>query len=213
MTLTLTRGIHAALTITSGATTLVVDPGAFGFPDSVASADAVLVTHDHFDHVDLPALTVALGNNARLHVYTPTRLDLGAHANRQTLVAEGDEFVVGDMSVRVVGHEQAMASIDDDVIVNVGYLVAGFVLHPGDARPEVKNIDTLIVALAAPWQNTPQLEKYLRAVTPARVIGLHDGTLNDLGRDFGQKTLARIAHSYGGDAISLNSGESITLPR
>ncbi|MDP9833391.1 MBL fold metallo-hydrolase [Trueperella abortisuis] len=213
MTLTLTRGIHAALTITSGSTTLVVDPGAFGFPASVASADAVLVTHDHFDHVDVPALAGALDDNPDLRVYTPTQLNLDTHADRQTLVSEGDEFMVGDISVRVIGREQATASVDDDVIVNVGYLVAGLVLHPGDARPEIKGLDTLIVALAAPWQNTPQLEEYLRAVTPARVIGLHDGTLNDLGRDFGQKTLARIARSYGGEAISLDPGESVTLPR
>lgn len=121
--------------------------------------------------------------------------------------------MVSEISVRVIGREQVTASMDDDVIINVGYLVAGLVLHPGNARPEVENIDTLIVALAAPWQNTPQLEECLRAVTPARVIGLHDGTLNDIGRDFGQKTLARIAHSYGGEAISLNPGQSVTLPR
>ncbi|WP_195839952.1 MBL fold metallo-hydrolase [Cutibacterium porci] len=212
MTLTLTRGIHAALTITSGSTTLVVDPGAFGFPGSVANADAVLVTHDHFDHVDVPALAVALEDNPGLHVYTPTHLSLEANVDRQTLVSEGDEFMVGDVSVSVIGREQATASIDDDVIINVGYLIGGLVLHPGDARPVIKNLDTLIVALAAPWQSTPQLEEYLRVVTPARVIGLHDGTLNDLGRNFGQKTLARIASSYGGEAISLNPGESVTLP-
>lgn len=123
----------------------------------------------------------------------------------------GDEFTVGDLEVVAVGHEQARASVDDGVIVNVGYFVAGQVLHPGDARPEADGVDTLVVALAAPWQNTPQLEQYLRKVKPRKVLALHDDMLNSIGVEFGNKQVERIAKSYGGQAIALGPGESVVI--
>ena len=211
MRLFITRGVHAAVTVASPKAAIVIDPGFFGYPASVDTAAAVLVTHDHFVHVDLAKLAESLKRNAALRVYAPTPLDLGGESRRVTLVKEGDAFTVGDLPVRVIGKEQATASLDDGPIANVGYLIAESLLHPGDARPELQHIDTLFTALAAPWQNNPQLEGYLRAVEPRRVIGLHDATLSDLGRDFAQKTLEKIARSYGGEAIALNAGDSVTL--
>ncbi|MCI6573914.1 MAG: MBL fold metallo-hydrolase [Actinomycetaceae bacterium] len=211
MQLTITRGVHAAVTISSETTSIVVDPGYFGYPESVESADAVLVTHNHFDHVDVPSLAASIRAHPQLKVFSPTPLSLDAPDSDVTLVAEGDAFTVGDIPVRVVGKEQARASLDDGVIPNVGYLVAGAVLHPGDAHQDCEGVDTLLTALAAPWQNNPQLEEYLRRVRPKRVIGIHDATLNDLGREFAQKTLARIAQSYGGEAVALGTGDSITI--
>lgn len=213
MRLTITRGVHAALTIATPSTTLVIDPGYFGYPESVEWADAVLVTHDHFDHVDLPSLAASVRRHPQLKVFSPTPLELDAPDSEVTLVTQGDTFTVGDLPVQTVGAEQAVASLDDPPIANVGYLIAGTILHPGDAHQDLVGVDTLVTALAAPWQNNPQLEEHLRRVRPKRVMGMHDATLNDLGRDFAQKTLEKIAASYGGEAVALNVGESITIER
>ena len=211
MKLTITRGVHSAVTVSSPHTTVVIDPGAFGYPDGVPQADAVLVSHDHFDHVDLKRLAQSLQENPDLVVYSPTALDLEFGADRVTLVAEGDAFTVGELRIEVVGKEQAQASLDDGPIPNVGYLIAGTVLHPGDARQDTAEVPVVFTALAAPWQNNPQLEEHLRRVKPGTVIGIHDATLSDLGREFAQLTLKKIADSYGGKAITMNTGDSITV--
>ncbi|QOR46242.1 hypothetical protein [Trueperella pecoris] len=78
-------------------TTVVIDPGVFGFPESVGSADAALVTHDHFDYVDLPAPTAAMAERPELRVYSPTPLDLGAFSDQQTRV-DGGRRVYGRRS-------------------------------------------------------------------------------------------------------------------
>lgn len=161
--------------------------------------------------MDLPSLQRSLEHNSDLKVYSPVPLDLGAHSGRVTLVSAGDEFVVGDIPVDVVGEFQAEASIHDEPITNVGYVLAGRFLHPGDARQELQGIPTVMVALAAPWQNTPQLEQHLERTQPVLIIGYHDATQSELGRDFGAKTLARIAQRYGGNALALAPGESVEL--
>ena len=261
--LTIKRGVHASVTISSADASLVIDPGFFGFPEAdVRAAAAVLVTHDHFDHVDLPSLARVLLERPELKVYSPTPLTLSAkqreefgrdaaasgdgdepepqklafvaedeeaareiaqrlHAHADAaaraledatiLIKQGDEFAAADLSVRVVGEHQAIASVDDPPIPNVGYLVNERVLHPGDARQELTGVETVFTALAAPWQNNPQLEEHLRRVRPQRVIGIHDATLSDLGREFAQHTLAKIAASYGGKAITMNAGDQIEL--
>lgn len=182
MQLSVTRGVHAAVIISDGSSTIVVDPGAFGFPEeAMKQANAVLVTHDHFDHVDLPSLTASLEQLPDLKVYSPTPLDLGEHSDRVTVVSEGETFTVGEIPVRVVGREQNRASLDDGFIANVGYVCAEAVLHPGDAYHDEKNLELLFTAMMAPWQNRPQLEEHLRSVTPRRAVGIHDVLLSKVG--------------------------------
>ena len=52
----LTRLVHACISVDDGTSLLFVDPGEFGVPDNLDKATAVLVTHDHFDHISHKAL-------------------------------------------------------------------------------------------------------------------------------------------------------------
>lgn len=161
MNLPIKRGVHAAVIISSSAASLVIDPGYFGYPDEVDTADAALVTHDHFDHVDVTKLEQSLAKNPALRVYTQVALSLQECRERMTVVAEGERFTVGDIPVTVIGELQAQAGLKDEPIANVGYMVAGQILHPGDARQETENVALMLVALTVPWQNHLQMEEYL----------------------------------------------------
>lgn len=134
------RGVQAALIITYKNTKIITDPGFFGYPSEVNDADLVLVTRDHFDHVDLPSLKKSLEINPKLKVFSPTPLDLKEQSSKVTIVSQNDKFLIGDLTIEVVGKYQSIASIDDDPIDNVGYLIDGRILHPGDARPEIEGI-------------------------------------------------------------------------
>lgn len=48
----ITKFTHACVRIEHAGTTVVLDPGGFTGPDAVDGADAVLITHEHFDHYD-----------------------------------------------------------------------------------------------------------------------------------------------------------------
>ena len=59
-----TKYSHSCLRLEHDGAVLVVDPGGFSEPEALDGADAVLVTHEHPDHVDVAALTRALERRA-----------------------------------------------------------------------------------------------------------------------------------------------------
>ena len=58
----LTKFGHACVRIADGDRRLTIDPGVFtDVPQALADIDAVLITHEHADHLDVDRLAAAAG--------------------------------------------------------------------------------------------------------------------------------------------------------
>ncbi len=69
MSATLTKLGHSCVRITDGDRTLVIDPGVFSdAARAVEGADAVLITHEHPDHIDADVV-----RGLEIPVYAPAR--------------------------------------------------------------------------------------------------------------------------------------------
>lgn len=51
---------------------LVIDPGTFSEAEALDGVDEVLVTHEHFDHLDIAKLVAASQRNSAFRVYLPS---------------------------------------------------------------------------------------------------------------------------------------------
>ncbi|MCX5203358.1 MBL fold metallo-hydrolase [Streptomyces sp. NBC_00237] len=156
---------------------LVVDPGAWSEPEALRGADAVLVTHEHADHIDVSHLR-GLG----IPVYAPEGAAVpGLDAIE---VRAGDAFNAAGF--RVTAHGGSHARIYGDVpdCANLGYLIEETVYHPGDSlhAPDVP-VPTLLVPLHAPWMRISEAIDFTRTVRPERAVGIHDAQLNTRGLD------------------------------
>ncbi|RMI13792.1 MBL fold metallo-hydrolase [Cellulomonas triticagri] len=188
--ITVTHWGHACVRFERDGRRLVVDPGAFGDAAVLDDADAVLLTHEHPDHVDAPALVAALDRNPDLRVRGPQgALDVltaaGAPADRLHAVVAGDEVEAAGFAVVVTGERHALIHPDVPVPHNVGYLVDGGALHPGDAftePPAGATVDLLLVPVAGPWMKLAEAVDYVRAVRPRVAAPIHDAILSDPGR-------------------------------
>ena len=211
----LTKHEHACVVFEKDGESLVIDPGSFsaGAGDIIAGASAILITHEHFDHVNEAAITAALAARPELRVYAPSSLagTFGAHAGQFTTVAAGDSLTVGGFSVSVHGDTHAVIHPDIPTIPNVGYFVEESVYHPGDAFyvPDVR-VSTLLLPTSGPWMKIGEAVDYVRAVRPDALVQIHEMLLSDIG-------LGLAANMLGKDGLTgtpftqIPAGQSLTV--
>ncbi|MGH3632866.1 MBL fold metallo-hydrolase [Mycobacterium sp.] len=179
----LTHFGHSCLLADFGHTSVLFDPGNFshGF-EGITGLSAIVITHQHPDHVDhtrLPALC-ADNPDATLYADQQTAAQLGEPCQ---VVHVGDQLSVGELTIRALGGQHAVIHPDIPVIDNLSYLVgdadhpARF-MHPGDALfvPD-EPVDVLATPAAAPWMKISEAVDYLRAVAPARAVPIHQGII------------------------------------
>ncbi|MBX6354787.1 MAG: MBL fold metallo-hydrolase [Micromonosporaceae bacterium] len=174
---------HACVRLEKQGRAIVVDPGAMTpEPAALLDIEAVLITHEHFDHFDPVRLREAVGRHPDLRIYTCPGVarqltDLG---DRVVVVGNGDAFEAAGFRIEVVGEKHHYSHPDVPPVDNVGFVVDGEVFHPGDALTLVE-VPTLLVPGQAPWMTVPDLIGYLRRMAPRRAYAIHDGLINEWG--------------------------------
>ncbi|MBW8484030.1 MBL fold metallo-hydrolase [Actinomadura parmotrematis] len=210
----LTKLGHACVRLQKDDRTLVIDPGAFSGDDLYAGAEAVLITHEHFDHFDPDALRAAVAADPRLQVWTSRTVaqnlaDLGGRVHE---VGHGDAVTVAGFDVHVYGEDHEILVPDVPPIPNTGFLVDGDVFHPGDALTVPgEPVRTLCLPGNAPWMKVPELYQYTRVVAPERAFVIHDGLLNDIGLTVMSSHVEAAGKEQGKDFRRLAPGESVDL--
>ncbi|MEV4162001.1 MBL fold metallo-hydrolase [Nonomuraea dietziae] len=209
----LTKLGHACVRLEKDGRVLVIDPGAMTpEPDALDGAEAVLVTHEHFDHFEPGRLREAAEAEPRLTVYTCPGVArrLGELGERVQVVREGDTFTAAGFDLTVFGEKHHFSHPDAAPVDNVGFLVDNEVFHPGDALTVV-DAPTVLVAGQAPWMTVPDLVAYLRTAAPLRAYAVHDGLMNEWGLQVLDGVLAMEAERSGADIRRLKPGESVEL--
>lgn len=189
----LTHFGHSCILVEIDGTRVLFDPGNFshGFT-GITGLDAILVTHQHPDHVDPQALPdlVAANPDAVLLAdpQTAETLNRDDVAGVWTAAQSGEVHRIGQITARIGGGKHAVIHSEIPVIDNVAYLLGDdknptrFV-HPGDSfYAPTQPVDVLAVPSAAPWMRLSEAVDYLRAVAPKVATPIHDAVLSDAGR-------------------------------
>lgn len=204
--------VHSCLLVEVAGLRLLIDPGTYsgdavrGLGQEVlAGIDAVLVTHQHPDHLDRAllqeVLRLATGAQVLAEPETaaqlaedaagaaaidPGRLRMLAAGQTQELTAGGGEPV---LRIRAVGGRHAVIHPDLPRVGN-----SGLVLQAGEGPrlgvtgdslevlEEFVGIDVLAFAVLAPWSKMSETIDFLRAVRPRLALPVHEAGASAAGR-------------------------------
>ncbi|MGE5136002.1 MAG: MBL fold metallo-hydrolase [Gemmatimonadota bacterium] len=206
----LTKLGHACVRLEKDGAVLVIDPGAFSGDDALDGANAVLITHEHFDHVVPDKLRAAMAADPGLDLWTTASLaeqfaDLGGRVHP---VTHGDTFTAAGFGVHAYGSEHAVLHQDIPLVANTGFMIDGEVFHPGDALTVPEDpVHTLLLPVSAPWLKLSEMVDYARAVAPQRGFAIHDALLSDIGL----MVLDNFLPMTNGNFSQLKPGSSVDL--
>lgn len=214
----ITRFGHASLLVEHDGTRVLIDPGVFS-PDAtfqLERLDAIIVTHQHPDHLD-PARAASLveRNRGALLLSDPETATLTADLPGSWEVhLDGDEHVLGSLTVRGVGstHAEILPSLPR--VTNVGVTIttnAGTTLfHPGDTYEYAPDdVDVLAVPLSAPWAKVSETVEFVRRVGPRTILPIHDCTVSDVAH--GMYWGHVVGHSGAQDARLLGQSDATSV--
>lgn len=210
----LTKHGHACVSLTKDGRRIVLDPGGLTGDEATDGAEAVLVTHEHFDHFSEERLRSALAKNPALEIWAIKAVadKLVGFGPSLHVVGDGDRFEAAGFQVEAHGQWHAEIHPDIPRITNVGFFLDGTVFHPGDAltlpgRP----VDTLMLPVHAPWSRTAELIDWVREVAPGRTLAVHDGALNAFGLSLVGGLLGENGPGIGTTYSRLEGGESLQI--
>jgi len=206
---------HSCVRLEKDGAILVIDPGIWtDAAAALAGADAVMVTHEHPDHLDAGAIRTALQGRPELTLWANPSVttQFTEFGERVRETRHGDALSVAGFDVHVYGHDHALIYKDIPLVVNTGFLIDGDLFHPGDAFtvPD-EPVRTLLLPIAGPWLKAAEMIDYFRAVGPARGYAIHDAILNDNGLGVMTRMMSLAAAPSGAPVARLEPGTSLEL--
>lgn len=208
----ITKFGHSCLLLEEGIARILLDPGEYSDIPRVSGLSAILITHEHRDHISIPKLKTILENNEGGEIITHEGvgelLDTAGIAYRYLGHEEG--ININGVAIESFGVNHEVIHETVPIVRNTGFLIAKRFFYPGDRlyNPHVP-VEILGLPVAAPWATIGYLADYAKEINPKKVIPMHDGMLKQgdiLTNGPTRKLLKKILEPLGIEYVDMEEG-------
>lgn len=212
--------LHSCLLVEHEGARVLFDPGLYSFiegrvkPEVFNNIDAILITHEHFDHVDVAGLKVILKNNPQASVYGNSGVVEHLKKEGVTVIVfeEGEKRIKGlPIWAKFAQH----ATILSPAPKNTAYIVGGKLLITGDSFDEelekLKGIEVLALPIMAPWLRAIDAVAFAAAVGAKKIFPVHDGFARDFFLERQYPGFAKAFAEAKIDFYPLQIGEALEI--
>lgn len=210
----ITKIFHSCVLVEEGDTKILIDPGTWVFGENVAKPSdfsdvtAVLITHEHPDHLDVESLpkilegdTPVISNKSVSTFLKKTNLDT-------KILNYGEKINIG--GILVEGVESPHGTNPIPMPENIGFLIQKKIFHPGDSL-KISNLPKVQVYLApvtAPWATLNNVVEATKNLAPKAVIPIHDGYMK---YPFALDLFSKVISDSEIIVKAKNPGDSVTI--
>lgn len=206
----ITKFGHACVRIEYDGGALVLDPGGFTEREAVDGATAVLITHEHPDHLDVDHLRAT---DAPVFTISAVAEKLPDDVRERTTVVTPGARIDPGLPTTVVGEKHAIIHPELPHFDNSGYLLevdGTRVYHPGDALTGPgTGIDLLLLPVSAPWLKASECIDFARDVGAPRTLAIHDAVYSDAGLGIIDGHLQRFLAAQQQEYVRLPAGSDL----
>lgn len=208
----LTKYEHACFVVEKNGKSIVVDPGSFTsdliIPSNVV---AVIITHEHGDHLDMDHLVAIVKINPDMVIIGPQEVTAQLGSFQTRTVHGGDSFAIGGINLDFYGNEHEPIHTDFPKSQNVGVLIDDRLYYPGDSfTVPGKSVDTLALPVAAPWLKLQDAIEFMKVISARFTFPTHDAILSSSGKAVADSMLSGFAEAASTDYRRID-GDTIKI--
>lgn len=207
----ITKFGHCCLLIEENGVRVLTDPGNWNDTPEVTDIDAILISHEHGDHIHIESLKKILSDNSNATVYTHEGVKklLDEQNISCTLIHDTEEVSIKGVSIASFGTKHACHHPDMPVVQNTGFYIANKFFYPGDSfhKPH-KEVQILALPVIGPWMKMEEAIEYAKALKPTIVFPVHDGMLREDRRAFTRTIPKALLEKEGIQFMDLTENEA-----
>ena len=209
----ITKLEHSGIVLEKSGQCLVFDPVEIEtqLPE-LRDVVGLIITHKHGDHLQPAQIQKIVAANPTVRVLTTS--DATSEVPHDFSVRNGETLKVGDFELQFFGQDHAVIVPGKIPCENLGVVVDGQVVNPGDSFDFPDGItepEVLLVPLASPWHKIVDSMEYIQTHRPKRVIPVHDAVLSDFGRQINNNWLRQACFEVGSELVALEAGQSLEI--